>query len=305
MPLFTVFTPTFNRAHLLQRAYKSLCLQSCRDFEWLIVDDGSTDDTESLVCSWLELKQVPIRYVWQKNGHKKKAFNRGVREARGELFLPLDSDDAAAPEALAVLERNWKDIPEHKRQDFAGVCALCVDEYGRLIGSRFPEDVFDSDSLEIRYRYGVLGDKWGFIRTDVLKEHPFPEEVTGHVPEGIIWSAIAQHKRTRFINDKLLHVYRESAGSITLAGQSAGGPAQHCEGHALWAHSVLQNELNWFYYRPSWFFKMAANHTRFSLHLRDRQPEKILTLRGWRSKVISALTLPAGYALYWRDRLRK
>lgn len=304
MPLFTVFTPTYNRAHLLPRVYRSLCLQSCRDFEWLIVDDGSTDDTRDLVSSWIEHGNIQIRYVWQENGHKKMAFNRGVKEALGELFLPIDSDDAVLPQALAVLKKNWQDIPKDRQRDFAGVCALCANENGQLIGNRFPEDVCDSDALEIRYRYKVHGDKWGFTRTDILKEHPFPEDVAGHVPEGIIWSAIAQRKKTRFINETLIRVYQNNIDSITLAGQTEGGPARHCEGHALWAHSVLQDEMRWFWYRPAWFFKMAANHTRFSLHLRDHQPDKILILQGWRSKTIKSLMLPTGYALYWRDRFR-
>ncbi|MDP5238381.1 glycosyltransferase family A protein [Uliginosibacterium sp. 31-16] len=94
--LFTVFTPTYNRAAVL---YDSLCAQTCRDFEWLIVDDGSTDDTRELVARWQSEAGFSIHYVWQKNGHKKTAMNRGAAEARGELFLTLDSDDACLPDA--------------------------------------------------------------------------------------------------------------------------------------------------------------------------------------------------------------
>ena len=83
--LFTVLTPTYNRAHTLARVYDSLCAQIFQDFEWVVVDDGSTDNTRELVEHWCQTAVFPINYVWQPNQHKKTAFNRGVREARGEL----------------------------------------------------------------------------------------------------------------------------------------------------------------------------------------------------------------------------
>src|SRR5690606_3281073 len=88
--VFTVLTPTYNRAATLYRVYESLRRQTCRNFEWLIVDDGSTDRTHEAVLAWQAQADFPIRYVWQKNQHKKTAFNRGVREARGEFIITLD-----------------------------------------------------------------------------------------------------------------------------------------------------------------------------------------------------------------------
>ncbi|MGQ9564843.1 MAG: glycosyltransferase family 2 protein, partial [Thermogutta sp.] len=96
---FTVFTPTYNRAHTLSRTYESIRRQTIRDFEWVIVDDGSTDGTDELVQQWQqECNDFPIRYFWQPNQHKKVAFNRGVREAKGQWFVPIDSDDELLPD---------------------------------------------------------------------------------------------------------------------------------------------------------------------------------------------------------------
>ena len=92
--VFTVFTPTYNRARTLERVYSSLEAQTFRDFEWLIVDDGSTDGTRALVYEWQRQGSFAIRYFWQENRGKHVAFNVAVRESRGEFFLPLDSDDA-------------------------------------------------------------------------------------------------------------------------------------------------------------------------------------------------------------------
>src|SRR5216684_1317229 len=108
--VFTVFTPTFNRSLTLSRVYESLRLQTFRDFEWLIVDDGSTDGTKGLVEKWQAESAFAIRYIYQENQGKPAAFNHGVQEARGELFLTLDSDDACVPQALERLKCHWDGI---------------------------------------------------------------------------------------------------------------------------------------------------------------------------------------------------
>lgn len=300
---FTVFTASYNRAHTLPRVYNSLKRQTFRDFEWLIVDDGSTDNTRELVGSWQQERVLPIRYFWQKNAHKKTAFNRSVMEARGELFLTLDSDDEAIPEALEILNRHWLAIPERMRGNFSAVTGLCMNTSGKIVGTRFPMDVLDSDSLEVCYRYGVTGEKWGFQRTDVLREFPFPEGIRGHVPEGVIWSGIAARYKTRFVND-VLRIYHDECDSITQSGAAAGGARSNADGHALWARQVLCNEWRWFSYRPGWFFKMAANYTRFSLHLRKTQPGKQWSLSGLVPRLLVALMWPVGVLSHWFDLQR-
>src|SRR5687767_5062754 len=203
---FTVFTPTYNRAHTLERVYASLDAQSFRDFEWLIVDDGSTDDTRSLVERWRQQARFPIRYLWQENSGKHVAFNVAVREARGELFLPFDSDDGCVPHALECFRRHWESIPGDRRARFSAVTALCKDQHGNLVGSKFPYAVTDSNSLEIHYRFHVTGEKWGFHRTEVLRQYPFPEIRATHVPESVVWGKIALRYSTRFVND-VLRIY--------------------------------------------------------------------------------------------------
>ena len=184
-PLYTVFTPTFNRAHTLRRVYDSLCRQTFRDFEWLIVDDGSTDRTRGLVETWKSEAPFPIRYVYQHNQGKLVAFNHGVRLAEGQLFLPLDSDDELLPEGLAKLTASWLSCAE--RDQFCGVTGLCLDQKGGVVGSIFPRSPLDSNALEAIYRFRIKGEKQGFIRTLVLREFPFPE-ISGvkYIPESIV-----------------------------------------------------------------------------------------------------------------------
>src|SRR4051812_21992642 len=116
---FTVFTATYNRVGTLHRVYDSLLKQTFKDFEWIIVDDGSTDKTRELVENWQQTASFPIRYFWQKNQHKKTAFNKGVIEAKGKLFLNADNDDEFASNTLETFYYHWKNIPENEREDFA------------------------------------------------------------------------------------------------------------------------------------------------------------------------------------------
>src|SRR5260370_42528889 len=136
--VFTVFTPTFNRSQTLSRVYEGLRLQTFRDFEWLIVDDGSTDGTKELVEKWQTESAFLIRYIYQENQGKPAAFNHGVQQARGELFVTLDSDDACVPQALERLKYHWDGIPTAEKDKFSAVAVGCACQNGRVVGDEVP-----------------------------------------------------------------------------------------------------------------------------------------------------------------------
>ena len=199
---FTVFTPTYNRAHTLPRLYESLKKQTFKDFEWVIVDDGSVDDTREIVFGWIGESAFPIRYFYQENSGKHVAINRGVEEANGEFFLIVDSDDWLVPDALEKLKRYWDKIPGEVKPYIAGVIGLDQDPSGGLIGTPYPKDELLSDIVEIYYNLGVKGDKSGFYKTAVLREFPFPVfRGEKFIPESIVWNRIAEHYKCLFINE--------------------------------------------------------------------------------------------------------
>jgi len=294
--LFTVFTPTYNRAHTLDRVYSSLAAQTFRDFEWLIVDDGSTDGTHDLVAEWQRLAAFPIRYVRQENRGKHIAFNAAVRGAKGELFLPFDSDDACVPHALERFRHHWSSIPGDERPRFSGVTALCEDQHGNLVGGRFPAPVVDSNSLEIRYRFHVTGEKWGFHRTDVLRAFPFPDVPATYVPESVVWSKIARRYATRFVND-VLRIYYTGAPSLmfghSVATVATGGRLQHL--------TVLNEQLDYLRAAPVAFFASAAHYARFSFHLGAPMADQLADLATTRGRLLWSLAVPTGWMLYRRD----
>lgn len=296
---FTVFTPTYNRAHTLHRVYESLRSQTFTDFEWLIVDDGSTDDTPQRVAAWREEAAFPIRYIRQENQGKHVAFNRGVREARGELFLTLDSDDACVPQALERFKHHWDGIAPEQKHRFSAVTSLCRDQDGNLVGKRFPKDVTDSDSLEIRYRYKVTGEKWGFHRTEVLRRFPFPEGVRRHyVPEGIVWSRIARAYRTRFVNEALRIYYVDQPSMVH--GGTAG---KNAVGSRIAHLTVLNEERDYFRYAPLQFCRSAALYVRSCFYLGHPLRRQVADIDNWPGRALWLAALPIGFAVYrWEIR---
>ena len=301
--LFTVLTPSYNRAHTLGRVYESLSDQSFQDFEWVIVDDGSTDNTRELVSRWAETAIFPIHYVWQPNQHKKTAFNRGVKEAHGELIVALDSDDSLDTNALDSMARAWSEIVPGERSRYIAITGLCARPDGHIVGDMFPRDVMDATVLDMIFKFHVKGEKFGCMRTDVLRQFPFPEDVAGFVPESLVWRAMARAGYlTRFVN-QVFRVYHDSTDSLSMQGKAS---QQHALGLWLLAQDTVVNCLPWFRYQPQEFFMAAARYTRFSLHLkRSRQPKpEGRTLKGWRARALIGLMWPVGAMLYLRDRSR-
>lgn len=170
-PLLTIFTPTYNRASTLIRLYDSLRAQTDSDFEWLIVDDGSTDGTDDLVHKWMAKSPFSIRYFWQENSGKHVAHNRGARLSLGRLFMCVDSDDWLEPDAVATIGRD--------------ATALNAEEgllYPRLFAQQtaldttawFPEGIDSIELPDMRMRYGLVIETAIVFETDVLRRHPFP-----------------------------------------------------------------------------------------------------------------------------------
>lgn len=302
-PLFTVFTPTYNRAHTLPRVWESLRRQTVRNFEWLVIDDGSTDETADLIERWRSEADFAVRYVWQPNGGKHTAFNRGVQEARGELFISLDSDDECFPQAFERFAHHWFSIPDDERAGFAAVTSLCSDVNGEIVGERFPYDPTDSDPLELRYRYRVGGEKWGFNRVGVLREHPFPV-VPGqpNVPESLVWDRIARSYRTRYVNEPLRTYYVQGADSITA--QTAAKIVKRAPAFALRYRVVLDEELDWFRFAPKAFLRAAVNYTRFSSSIGESFRAQSRALTNPRARALHAVLAPVGLVLGRRDRQR-
>jgi len=301
-PLFTVYTPTYNRAHTLHRCYESLKAQTFRDFEWLIVDDGSTDGTAALIAGWQEEGLLPIRYEPRPHGGAHRVHNHCLGIAQGQLYLKLDSDDGCMPQALERLHFHWQSIPESERAHFSGVTGLCQDQDGRLVGNRFPSDPLDCTAAELEYVHRVHGEKWGFLRLDVLREFPFPDDCEGNfIPESYVWSQVSQRYKTRHVNEQL-RIYWMDAPSL-VHGRS--DPAKNADGHRRMFGMVLNLEAGYVTTAPLKLLRVAVQFTRFSLHCHAGVMQQWKSLRPVLPRLLWLIGLPLGCALYLRDRLRK
>ena len=186
----TIFTPVYNREKTLRRLYISLTQQTCKDFEWLVVNDGSADDSEQLIKQFIaEGNDFPINYYHKENGGKHRAINYGVERAKGELFFIVDSDDWLAVDAAETLLRYYHQIETNPQ--FAGVAGTRSNSKGKISGKTFQGDYLDATSLE-RVRYGIIGEKSEAFKTCVLKKYKFPEfDGEKFISEAVVWNKIA------------------------------------------------------------------------------------------------------------------
>jgi glycosyltransferase involved in cell wall biosynthesis len=290
---FTVFTPAYNRAGLLPRAYESLKKQTFKDFEWLIIDDGSTDNTAEVVKNWQATSPFPIRYIAKPNGGKHTAINRGAKEAQGRLFASLDSDDWYLPQTLERFLHHWNTIAASEQPKFVGVCALVSRASGEVIGTRFPQDVLDSDPIDLRYKHHVEGDKNGILRTEILRQYPFPEDVGKFISESIVWNRIAKTYQTRFVNE-VLTVAEYQADGLSNTGKAV--QVNNTRASLLAARELigLGNRLP---LKPR--VRAYANYVRHSLHQEIPFGQQVA---GAPSKALFCCCFPLGMYLKMGDQ---
>ncbi len=234
----TIFTPAYNRAHTLPRTYQSLLDQSCKDFVWMIVDDGSSDGTAELVKEWMKCDNgFPIEYIYKENGGMHTAHNTAYEHITTELNTCIDSDDALAKDAAAVILRVWAEKGEG-HPEIAGIVGLDADmSTGKVIGTRF-EDDRELTTINGFYDRGGSGDKKLVYRTDVMKSLPpypvFPPEK--YVSLGYKYLLCDQTYQLIAINEVLCDVeYQPDGSSMNMLRQYKRNPNGWC----FWRKQVM------------------------------------------------------------------
>ncbi len=260
--MFTIFIPTYNRAYCLPRALQSVADSGCQDLEVVVIDDGSTDDTRTIVAEWQGRAPFPIHYCFQENAGKANAHNRAVAEAQGYFFLNLDSDDSLLPGALSAVLAEWTAIPEETRETLSGIAGLLLEEDGSVSGTPYPVDRVDSDYLAIHSLGYVHGDKREATRTSVLREFPYPI-IPGerHVRDNLIFRRIAHRYKTRFVNLPLVVGRREADG---ITANIRRYRAQNPQGmRQAFLEEVTLHDA---YASPAQLHRNHVRYVRFSLH---------------------------------------
>ncbi len=232
----TIFTPAYNRAHTLPRTYESLCRQNCKDFIWLVVDDGSQDNTADLVRQWQQMDNgFEIRYVYKENGGMHTAHNTAYQHIDTLLNTCIDSDDKLAPGAVEKILQKWEQV---KDRGYAGIIALDADFEGKVIGKGFPEGMTETTVIGY-YAAGGSGDKKLIYRTDVINQYPqYPVfEGEKYVALSYKYRLIDQTWKMAVLDEVVCNVEYQPDGSTgTMWKQYLKNP----NGFAFWRKVCMQ-----------------------------------------------------------------
>ena len=227
MATITIFTPAYNRAHTIGRTYESLCRQTCNDFEWLVIDDGSVDNTRELVEGWISEGKISIRYIYQKNQGMHGAHNTAYDNITTELNTCIDSDDYMPDDAVEKIVGFWKSLSEEQRDRHAGIIGLDIDDkYKKVIGRGFSEGLKET-TLSAYYNNGGVGDKKLVYRTDVVNKYPrYPIfEGERYVGLAILYTMIDQDYKLLVLNEPLVVVdYQLDGSSFNMYKQYWNNP---------------------------------------------------------------------------------
>lgn len=221
-PLITIFTATYNRASLLTNLYQSLKNQTSHNIEWLIVDDGSTDNTEIIIENIQKNNKnlFPIRYYQKTNGGKHTAINVGIRKAKGDLFFIVDSDDLLTLDAVSTITSNWQKIHS------INICGISylkgyIHDPNKSLGHMYSKlSSFIGNYIDVRYNRGVSGEDHAEIfRTEYLRQYPFTEYPNERfMSEAIVWIRLGKKWDMFFIN-KIIYLAEYVHGGLTQQGK--------------------------------------------------------------------------------------
>lgn len=292
-PLFSVITVTHNRRQLLPRVYASLVKQTFKEFEWVIVDDGSCDDTAKLVAQWQAANSIQITFYRQENQGWHVGYNRAVSRSRGRFITILDSDDWYFPEALESFQTWWAAMPSDQHQRYFSVSGLCVTNSGNLVGRKFPRDGLESDHLEMRLRWRIHGDKAICIRSEAARDYLYPECLGQFVTISFAWNRAALTLKSRFFNKaiKCIEYQPDGLSASTIATRANSPLASYtyyaelldCGRKMRWADRI----------------KTRANAVRYRMHMRSRNIDTPENLKLPKSNYVD---LFIGLLVFLRDR---
>ncbi|MGN8963362.1 glycosyltransferase family A protein [Bariatricus sp. HCP28S3_D3] len=283
----TVFTPTYNRAYIIEQLYRSLQRQTYCDFEWLIVDDGSTDDTSSLIEKWqLENNAFPIRYYKKENGGKCRAINYGVDRAQGRLFFNVDSDDYLTDDALEKVARWEETLPKDRK--FCGVVGNLGTSETETPNAPWPKEYRDASLLE-RYpqycNHPIDGERAWVFYTDIQKEYKYPEFAgENFITPAVTWNRMAHDGYLVRIYDDIIWVYEYQPDGLTASGNKRF--IKRPQGHGLWLREMAE------FMNYSWVEKFKMYYSFYcdhNHHLSDELISEYIGAPLWEIKIAKIL----------------
>lgn len=287
--MISIFTPTYNRAHTIERVWKSLKNQTVKPLEWIVIDDGSTDDIESKIDSYISENLFRITFLkFRQNQGKHIAINKAVELAEGEFFVIADSDDEFKSDTLEFFLATWNTIPIAEKDSFCGIRVCCEDQFGNRISDNLPRTPIDLTMTEAFYKYKFRNESWCMIKTKLHRQYKFPVEHLGsYYPEGIIWKRISTNTKIRFVND-IKRIYYINDGDSLIFGEKT--KKEKASGSLPLSIDILNNDLTYFFYYPKYFIVALLSLCFYIFHSEQKkQYFKSIKIHVW---VIIILLLP-------------
>ena len=305
----SVLTPTYNRAHVLHRVYDSLNRQTTRDFEWVVVDDGSTDETPALLARWQAEADYPITWFrYTNNRGKHAAINIGLKFVSGDYTTLLDSDDALVDDAMEMITEWRLRTGIDTMPTVCGLVFRCVDDLGSIVGKlkngrcNFPNETIHTSTRSARYRLGISFDFLIVQKSDTLSNLFFGElNKSENFPPSITVNLISDHYKVIYV-DRPLRIYYRSDG-ISRLSDKPSKQVKWPRGNYLRALAILNNDIDYLWERPKVFLNAARKVTRLGSHIGRSPFLQLQDLTNWRARLLWAISIPGGYTGYRRDRI--
>ena len=306
----SVLTPTYNRAHVLHRVYDSLNRQKTRDFEWIVVDDGSTDDTPKLLAGWREEADFPITfYRYSNNRGQVPAVNEGRKLVAGAYTLKLDSDDALTDDALETIVTWRAKTGIDTMPDVCGLAFRCVDELGKIVGkvnngkNTLPQNIMIMSTRFARYEHGIDFDLAIAYKTSVYPDLAYGElNNCENLPPSIGLNRVPDHMKMIYVDRSIRIYYRHD--NVPRLSDTPSRQVKWPRGNYIRALSVVNDDIGYFWKSPKRFLNSARKITRLGLHIRRSLRLQYRDLANWRSRLLWTTGIVGGCMGYLGDRLR-
>jgi len=297
---FTIFTPCFNSEKFIERLYNSIEAQTFKNFEWLIVEDCSTDNTKSILQDIQKNSNLNINLICnKKNEMISYNCNLAVRKAVGNFIIFLGHDDELVPKALEKFDQTWSNIPISRKQQLAGMISNCQDELGNSVGEHMNDVDFIANFFDAFYQKGFHGEQCLCYLTSVLRDHNF-QIFDRYIPESVMLMNISDYFDTYFVKEEL-RIYHTDHFSFSDDLQTSSR-IKYPKGMRYLNLENLNKRPQKLLLYPSLFFKSLVNFNRFSMHSQISFFQSISDLQRLIFKVLAVLTYPLSFILFLNDK---
>ncbi|GGG46135.1 glycosyltransferase family 2 protein [Epilithonimonas arachidiradicis] len=239
-PLITIFSPTYNAENFLPYVFSTLEKQAYKNFEWLIVDDCSTDNTVGLLKELQKSASFPIRIIQNEtNQMVTKNIETGIHNANGKFLYLTGHDDGLKDDCLSTFVEDWNSLDAATQDNICGLVYHCEDQNGNFIGTEYPFNYWISNDFEMRFKYNVKGEKSSFHKVELLKtiQYAYPE-IDVYIPENLFWFELSYQYNFMYIN-KVMRIYFQHDTHDNIS-KSIGPGKKYMAGFSFFFHEIIR-----------------------------------------------------------------